>query len=230
MTQRRFPIWPLICWALAALLLIVGLAGGDRWFYETVSLRFNTLDPADRDWYHRTYPVWSALRFFPHVFGILISYFAILTFHRRGVIYAQAALAGVLAAALTANIAQQAIGRIRPNQADSQWAFTAPFAHGLFDRAEVCFPSGEAGTAFGLAVVLALCFPRLRVIFHAIAVLVALARVLPGNHYVSDVVAGAMLGVVLGRWAFRATLHIINRGQPDEQAPTQPPAPSTPRE
>jgi undecaprenyl-diphosphatase len=61
------------------------------------------------------------------------------------------------------------------------------------------FPSGESTTSFALAVVLGAWFPKLRVPLMAAAALIAVARVLVGSHYPSDVMGGAMLGILVGQ-------------------------------
>ena len=61
------------------------------------------------------------------------------------------------------------------------------------------FPSGHASTAFAAAAALAVFAPRwLGPCFLAIAALVGVSRLELGVHYVSDVVGGALLGVVIG--------------------------------
>ncbi|HEY1068551.1 MAG TPA: phosphatase PAP2 family protein [Pirellulales bacterium] len=60
------------------------------------------------------------------------------------------------------------------------------------------FPSSHTATAFGLAIVLAWRYPRGRVLFFALAVLVGLQRVSVGMHFLSDVCFGAALGWTIG--------------------------------
>lgn len=61
------------------------------------------------------------------------------------------------------------------------------------------FPSGHAARAFLLAVVgTALAPPWLAAVLWVWAPLVALARVAMGVHYLSDIVAGAILGIIVG--------------------------------
>jgi undecaprenyl-diphosphatase len=62
------------------------------------------------------------------------------------------------------------------------------------------FPSGHATTAFALATVLSLWYPRWTGGFLALAALVGWSRIVLGSHFPSDVLAGAILGcaVVLG--------------------------------
>lgn len=61
------------------------------------------------------------------------------------------------------------------------------------------FPSGESTTTFAVAVALAAWYRRLAVPLILVAVVVAAARVVVGNHFPSDVWAGAMLGIGVGR-------------------------------
>ena len=65
------------------------------------------------------------------------------------------------------------------------------------------FPSGESATTFAIAASLSAWFPKLRVPLMAVAVAVAAARVVVGNHFPSDVWAGAMLGLAVGQWVAR---------------------------
>jgi PAP2 superfamily len=67
-------------------------------------------------------------------------------------------------------------------------------------------PSAHTATAVALAVVLAVLYPRGRVLFGMLALLAAAQRVYAGAHFPSDVLFGAALGWVIGlRCAWRAT-------------------------
>jgi undecaprenyl-diphosphatase len=58
------------------------------------------------------------------------------------------------------------------------------------------FPSGHSATSFACATVLSHYAPRLRVPFFALATLIAFSRIYNGMHYPTDVLAGAVLGVL----------------------------------
>jgi undecaprenyl-diphosphatase len=60
------------------------------------------------------------------------------------------------------------------------------------------FPSGHAATSFACATVLSVLAPRLAPAFVVLACAIAYSRVYVGVHYPFDVVAGAVLGVVVG--------------------------------
>ncbi len=67
------------------------------------------------------------------------------------------------------------------------------------------YPSGHTTTAFTIATVLTLMFPRYGVAFYLFGALMALSRVLSAWHYPSDVIAGAMLGTVVTLLLYNVT-------------------------
>lgn len=68
------------------------------------------------------------------------------------------------------------------------------------------FPSGHSLNAFAVGTVVALAFPALAPLAFLLAVSVAASRVFLGLHFLTDVVVGATLGVVIGGSAFRFLL------------------------
>jgi undecaprenyl-diphosphatase len=57
-------------------------------------------------------------------------------------------------------------------------------------------------TAFAVSTVLALQYPPLAPMLGLLAFGIGLSRVVLGLHYVSDVIAGALLGTIFGAMAF----------------------------
>ncbi|MGH9665844.1 MAG: phosphatase PAP2 family protein [Bryobacteraceae bacterium] len=112
-------------------------------------------------------------------------------------------LPAVLAAAMATltgvvlfKVLKQATGRTRPcHLAPNCWATLLPP-----DR--FSFPSGHTITAFAVAVSLGLFYPSLLVGLLFCAISVAASRILLGMHFLTDVLAGAMIGGLLGYAAF----------------------------
>jgi undecaprenyl-diphosphatase len=66
------------------------------------------------------------------------------------------------------------------------------------------FPSGHSANAFALATVLSLTFPWTAPVALSVAASVAASRVILGLHFVSDVVAGSLLGFSVGAGCYLA--------------------------
>jgi len=60
------------------------------------------------------------------------------------------------------------------------------------------FPSGHTMTAFSVALVVSYFYPSLEVMLFFLALSIAVSRIVLGMHYLSDVLAGVVLGVALG--------------------------------
>jgi undecaprenyl-diphosphatase len=83
-------------------------------------------------------------------------------------------------------------GRRRPCQIEPHcWATLLP-------PDQFSFPSGHTMTAFAVAIPLALFYPTLMIGLFFCALSIAMSRILLGMHFLSDVVAGALIGTALG--------------------------------
>src|SRR5215472_3884405 len=60
------------------------------------------------------------------------------------------------------------------------------------------FPSGHAMTAFSIALVISYFYPSLEGVLWFLALNIAISRIVLGMHFLSDVLAGIVLGVALG--------------------------------
>jgi undecaprenyl-diphosphatase len=64
------------------------------------------------------------------------------------------------------------------------------------------FPSGHSITAFAVAMSIGLFYPQLQGCLLAVALLIAGSRIILGMHFLSDVLAGSAIGVILGISSF----------------------------
>ena len=64
------------------------------------------------------------------------------------------------------------------------------------------FPSGHSITAFAIAIAIGLFYPYLQLCLLVVALLIAASRIVLGMHFLSDVLAGSTIGVVLGFTSF----------------------------
>lgn len=89
-------------------------------------------------------------------------------------------------------------GRRRPCQIEPHcWATLLP-------PDQFSFPSGHTMTAFAVAIPMILFYPTLTIGLLFCALSIAASRILLGMHFLSDVVAGALIGTALGYLGFLA--------------------------
>lgn len=136
------------------------------------------------------------------VFGVLL---AIAGFDPAlGPATARLALAALLGTNLAVESAKRATYRARPD--------------GEHKRSNAAFPSSHAANAFALAWILARRWRRWAPAFGLIAGTVAFSRVYLDRHWLSDVVAGALIGVLCA-WAAARWLWGWAERRPRERAP-----------
>ena len=121
---------------------------------------------------------------------------------RGSSILATVALAvGVFVTAVAADgvsfLVKDAVHRPRPFVAH-------PEIHPLYAVHSSSFPAGHAATAFAGATVVAFMAPRAAPLLFLVAALIGYSRVYVGDHYPTDVLAGAAIGVVVGLVAVAA--------------------------
>ena len=100
----------------------------------------------------------------------------------------------VLVPTLIGEVLKWIVGRGRPFVGGEANAFN--FSHFIGGEAFASFPSGHANTAFALAFAVSALWPKARPWMLAYAVAIALSRLVLLAHHASDVVAGAMVGVI----------------------------------
>ena len=107
-----------------------------------------------------------------------------------------AALSGAglaaLASVLLFVVMKRYTGRARPCHIEPHcWAKLLP-------PDQFSFPSGHSMTAFAIAVPLSLTYPTFAVALLFFAISIAASRIVLGMHFLSDVIAGALIGAGMG--------------------------------
>jgi len=87
------------------------------------------------------------------------------------------------------------IGRPRPNHLDLDNSLEFYFFS--FESNYHSFPSGHSSTIFMVGLILAAQFPRLKFFFYFLATVIAVSRVVVGAHFFTDVIAGALLSLII---------------------------------
>lgn len=106
--------------------------------------------------------------------------------------------AAVGGASLLSSLVKNILGRARPKHLETLGVIEfRPF---VFEADFAGLPSGHATTIMALAGVLIILWPRRRVLILVLTGWIAATRFLIGAHYVSDVVAGAALGLGFVHW------------------------------
>jgi membrane-associated phospholipid phosphatase len=122
----------------------------------------------------------------------------------------RAAVDGLVAVAATSTVVNVAAkrlgGRRRPDRAD----FDVPLARQVEMPESTSFPSGHSASAFAFASAVATGLPVAGGPIQALASLVAYSRVHTGVHYPGDVLAGSVIGSIIGP----LTTHAIRRWRP----------------
>jgi undecaprenyl-diphosphatase len=132
---------------------------------------------------------------------------AAVALRRRPPKFALAVTLAVFAADGLSTALKQLLGRDRPYV---DHPLPAPLMTTTLD---VSFPSGHAATSFAGATVLAFAWPRWAPALYALALLIGASRVYVGVHYPGDVLAGALLGLLVGT-AVAMLLRRRRRGEP----------------
>ncbi len=117
-----------------------------------------------------------------------------LFYGRRFIETGKALSASFLVSGISAQVLKHLFGRARPRLTDDL-IFVGPSLRGGYDS----FPSGHTTVAFCFAYTLSRYFPKYRSIFYFLAIIIGISRIESTSHFSSDVVAGAAVGLILGR-------------------------------
>ncbi len=106
----------------------------------------------------------------------------------------KALLVSFFAAGISVQLLKHLFGRARPRITEGLMII-GPSLKGGYDS----FPSGHSAVVFCFAFTLAQQFPRYRITFYCIAAIISVMRVVDLSHFPSDVAAGALVGVIVGK-------------------------------
>ncbi|MEK7170159.1 MAG: phosphatase PAP2 family protein [Patescibacteria group bacterium] len=98
--------------------------------------------------------------------------------------------------------------RPRPFAAD-------PAIIALLNETSYSFPSGHAAFFFALSTVVSLYNKRWGVWFFVASTIIGLARIMAGAHYLTDIIGGAVLGIVVGFAVNRCFKHFQSKAIPN---------------
>jgi len=102
-------------------------------------------------------------------------------------------LISISASGLISILIKWLAGRYRPNMLENGFYGFNYFGVG---HEFTSFPSGHTITGFSLAAAVSILFPRLSIPAFIVAVSIGISRILITSHYLSDVIAGACIGIL----------------------------------
>lgn len=136
---------------------------------------------------------WGEFHLLPLIWVGSIAAAGLVWKRRHWIEGALSGLAGGAAAGILVMLAKILFGRPRPSEQLADGFYWLKFG-----SAWASFPSGHAAHCFGMAVGVSMVLPRFWPASIAFAILVAWSRFALHRHYVSDLLAGAWIGVVAG--------------------------------
>ena len=137
----------------------------------------------------------QCMAFFGHGTGCLIAVSLIWFLDRANKQAIPLIIGSVLLAGLITTIVKILVHRPRPFVDLATVSEHITFTEAVFHNFLQSFPSGHTATAFALAMALSLLYSQGKPLFLSFAAIVAMQRVVTQNHFPSDVIAGAVIGV-----------------------------------
>lgn len=116
-----------------------------------------------------------------------------------------------LVCGLASNAAKLMVPRYRPHSLDmseieiaSSWqTWGVPWTGSWFEEQLRSFPSGHSATAVAFAIGLTQVYPRGKWIFASLAVLACFQRLESSAHFLSDIMGGIVISLVLSLWYWK---------------------------
>ncbi len=130
-------------------------------------------------------------------FLMFVPAFLIFRFIRKNKIWAMRLLFLVIslsASGIVNMLVKWAAGRNRPINLFNSGLYGFNYFEVIYESTS--FPSGHSLTAFSLATALTILYPRAGILAIPVAIAIAASRVMITSHFVSDIIAGAVLGTI----------------------------------
>ncbi len=159
---------------------------------------FKTFDSSLQALLDSVYPFINYVSNGVSLIALIILFFILAVFYNKRLYEKGTALfIGFVATGLSVQILKHLIGRARPKLTDS-FIMIGPSWKSGYDS----FPSGHTAEAFCFAYILSQYYPKYRIFFYLCALLVGAGRLKVPSHFLSDVFAGAVFGLFMGKLAF----------------------------
>jgi len=128
---------------------------------------------------------------------LFVPAYIVLRFIRENKLWSRMVLflfVSISASGLLSSLIKWLAGRNRPMNLFNSGQFGFDYFQMIHESTS--FPSGHAVTAFTLAAAISILFPRFRIPAFAFAVAIGMSRIMITAHYLSDVLAGAGIGIL----------------------------------
>lgn len=135
---------------------------------------------------------------------IVLSLIIFLIYRKKDMFYKKLSLSilwSVIASGVLVNILKVFFARHRPLALFDDNLYGLTWFDGGYIVAS--FPSGHTTTVFSVFILLILIFPRYKVWFLVVAMITASTRVVLAAHYLSDVIAGGLLGSFVAYFIYK---------------------------
>ena len=124
----------------------------------------------------------------------LLLYIAGKYYNKRLHLIGRVLFTGLLTTGVVIQVIKHLIGRARP-KLSHDLIFIGPSLRSGYDS----FPSGHSAMVFFFAYTLSQYYPKFRALFYLFALAVSIDRVEELAHFPSDILAGAVIGLLLGK-------------------------------
>lgn len=145
-------------------------------------------------WFDSFFPFYTDLHknpYFAAPFVLLILFFFIKKYKRPGITYFIFLILSISTGDFFGSIIKNQVQRPRP-YAVTEYHFIQRSPASPYKS----FPSNHAMNTFGAANYISAFFPQAKIVLYTAAALVAYSRMYNGVHYPSDILAGALIGVL----------------------------------